>query len=44
MVLDKGEIIEQGGLEYLTQKKNGIFSGLLKSQIGGFLFAEDLIQ
>lgn len=44
VVLDKGEIIEQGGLEYLSQKKNGIFSGLLKTQIGGFLFAEDLIQ
>ena len=41
VVIDNGKIIEHGSLELLTKKQGGVFAALWKTQVGGFLFAEN---
>lgn len=42
LVIEKGKIVEHGSLELLIKKQGGVFAALWKTQMGGFLFPENL--
>ena len=41
IIMDKGQIVEEGSHKELLKKKNGLYASLWKRQSGGFLVEED---
>ena len=44
IIMDKGQIVEEGSHQELLKKKNGLYASLWKRQSGGFLVEENMPQ